>query len=152
MQGPWLRARTVGAVWKRWLLGASLVLERAELTRLCVGPGARQLDVEGPMQRGPLLAVSELGDPAVTFRAPWCVQLPGARPAVALQQSALLFAPLLLGALSVSSGNLLGVHGLPAATGGVGVVCWTTRALLRVFLLPPFGPSVLEPHLRATCR
>ena len=100
-----------------------------------------------------LLAVCELRHAAVAVGAARRVEaVPGEQLVLGLEQLPLLLALLLLGALSLAPGDLLGVHGLPAARGGVGVVGRPPRTLLGVLLLPPFGASVLEPHLRAHAR
>lgn len=111
--------------------------------------GAGKFHVNSPVVGGGLLlAVGELGDPAVALGAPGRVEaLARQQFALRLQQFPLLLPLLLLGALLLPPRDLFGIHGLAAARGGVGVVGGSPRALLRVLLFPPFCSSVLEPNL-----
>lgn len=72
--------------------------------------------------------------------------------ALAFEQLLLVLSLLLLHLLQLLPGDLLGVHGLPAARRGMGVVSRPPRALLRVLFLSPFGPAVLEPDLHTEQR
>ena len=102
----------------------------------------------GAVVGGLLLAVGELGDPAVAFGASGRVEaLAWEQFALRLQQLPFLLALLLLSTLLLPPGDLLGIHGLAAARGWVGVVGRSSRTFLCVLLFPPFCPSVLEPNL-----
>lgn len=72
--------------------------------------------------------------------------------ALAFEELFLVFAFLLLHLLQLFAGDLLGVHGFPAARRGVRVVSRPPRAFLRVLFLSPFGPAVLEPDLHTEQR
>ena len=65
-----------------------------------------------------------------------------------LQQPALLLSFLLLQPVQLSPGDLVRVHGLPAAGGGVRVVRWSPGTFLCVLFFPPFGPAILKPYLQ----
>ena len=59
---------------------------------------------------------------------------------------------LLLPPLALFPAQLLRRDRLAAAALRMGVVRRPARTLLRVLLLPPLGPAVLEPHLKAAAR
>lgn len=109
-----------------------------------------QFDVNSPVNvRGwLLLAVGELGDAAVALRAPWRVEaVAGQEFVLRLEQLPLLLPLLLLRPFPLPACDLLGVHGLAAARGRVGVVSRPPWTFLCVLLFSPFSTSVLEPDL-----
>lgn len=59
---------------------------------------------------------------------------------------------LLVPPIALFPAQLLRRYRLAAAALRMGVVRRPARALLRVLLLPPLGPAVLEPHLKHTYR
>lgn len=147
-------AGAVRAAWRNllWFPHGSLVwvvLERTEVVPCLVAAGFSWVSSDAPAERRRLLlAVGELRHPAVALRAAGRVEaLAREKFALRLQQLPLLLSLLLLRPLALPPCDLLGVHGLAAARGRVGVVSGPPRPFLRVFLLPPFGSSVLEPHL-----
>lgn len=112
--------------------------------RLPAGLGLGRSGRETP----PAAAVAVGAGRAVEGEAAGRVQV----AALAFEQLLLVLALLLLHLLQLLTGDLLGVHRLPAAGGGVGVVSRPPRAFLRVLFLSPFGPAVLEPDLHTEQR
>lgn len=120
--------------------GGRRVVWRGLPARLGLGRGGREAS--------PASAVAVGAGGAVQGEAAGRVQV----AALAFEELLLVLALLLLHLLQLLTGDLLGVHGLPAARRGVGVVSRPPRALLRVLFLSPFGPTVLEPDLHTEQR